>query len=106
MKPNCPYCNAEIEINHDDGYGHSEDELHSQECGSCGKTFTYTTAIIFHYHTYEAPCLNGQPHDFKPNTTYPKAYTKMECGSCGESRYPTLEERLKFDIPAVEGIKQ
>ncbi len=24
----CPYCNEEIEINHDDGCGYQEDEVH------------------------------------------------------------------------------
>jgi len=29
---NCPYCGAEQEICHDDGYGYEEDVLHQQEC--------------------------------------------------------------------------
>jgi len=26
----CPYCGADVEINHDDGYGYTEDCLHEQ----------------------------------------------------------------------------
>ena len=28
----CPYCYADQEINHDDGYGFDEDQLYEQEC--------------------------------------------------------------------------
>lgn len=62
----CPYCEAELEINHDDGYGYAEDQKHQQICGSCDKTFVYTTSISFHYRTGKADCLNGQPHDMRP----------------------------------------
>jgi len=46
----CPYCGSGVEINHDDGYGYEEDKTFEQECGSCGKTFVYTTTIVFYYH--------------------------------------------------------
>ena len=35
----CPYCGAEQEINHDDGYGYEEDRRYQQQCGECEKTF-------------------------------------------------------------------
>ena len=28
----CPYCGADVEINHDDGYGLEEDLIFKQEC--------------------------------------------------------------------------
>ncbi len=31
----CPYCHAEIEIDHDDGYGFDEDTEHLQTCHEC-----------------------------------------------------------------------
>ncbi len=49
---NCPYCNAEQEINHDDGYGYEEDDHHEQRCVSCDKEFEFTTSIMYHYNTY------------------------------------------------------
>ena len=62
----CPYCGAEEEINHDDGYGYKEDEKHEQTCGECQKVFTYTTSICFYYEAEKADCLNGEPHVMKP----------------------------------------
>jgi ssDNA-binding Zn-finger/Zn-ribbon topoisomerase 1 len=32
---NCPYCDAELEINHDDGNGCHEDRIYTQECPEC-----------------------------------------------------------------------
>jgi len=63
---NCPYCDAGQEINHDDGYGYSEDKKHEQQCGNCDKHFTYTTSISFYYEAEKADCLNGEPHKLEP----------------------------------------
>lgn len=99
---NCPYCDAEIEINHDDGYGYSEDEVHQQQCSDCGKTFTYTTSISFSYDTEKADCLNGAPHNWKPTASYPKCATKMLCDMCGEYRDMTVEEKIEHKIPTFD----
>lgn len=80
----CPYCGKDQEINHDDGYGYEEDELHSQECGDCGKRFTFWTSISFHYSTQKADCLNDAPHDYQLTKTYPPEYAKMRCTVCQE----------------------
>jgi len=87
----CPFCGEWQEIIHDDGYGYSEDDMHHQDCGSCGKTFGYTTSISFYYEGHALACLNGDPHDFKPSFTVPVEYTSMLC-DCGERRKPTPEE--------------
>jgi hypothetical protein len=89
---NCPYCNAEIDINHDDGHGYEENELHQQECNKCGKVFVFTTYISYSYTPYKAECLNGEPHDYKSTHTYPIEFTEMECTMCGERKNPTKEE--------------
>jgi hypothetical protein len=89
---NCPYCDAEIDINHDDGHGYEENELHQQDCDSCGKTFVFTTSIAYYYEATKAECLNGVPHDYLPTHTYPIEFTEMECSMCGEKRKPTVEE--------------
>ncbi len=96
---NCPYCDYAQDINHDDGYGYSEDEIHMQECDSCEKTFTYQTSITYNYYSDKADCLNGSEHDYKPTYTCPKEYTMMRCSMCGEEREPTKEERIKNSIP-------
>ncbi|MEI6865548.1 hypothetical protein [Flavicella sp.] len=90
---NCPYCNAETEINHDDGFGYEDNKLHEQECWSCEKTFTFTTGIIYVYETFKADCLNGKDHEFKQTVTYPRQFTKFQCENCEEKRLPTKEEK-------------
>jgi hypothetical protein len=96
---NCPYCDAELEINHDDGYGYEEDQLHQQQCSACDKYFTYTTSILYVYEAEEASCLNDGEHDYKPTITYPKEYTRMKCRTCEEERSLTGEERKTYNIP-------
>jgi len=69
----CPYCLADLDICHDDGYGYDEGEACEQDCGRCGKTFIYYTLISYNYDTCEAPCLNGDDHGFDalPTANYP-----------------------------------
>jgi len=92
MNPDCPYCGKEVEICHDDGYGYSEGETHQQECHHCGKVFVFTTSISFWYDLEQAPCLNGDPHRFKPTWTYPRRFTRMRCEWCDEERDLLPEE--------------
>jgi hypothetical protein len=88
----CPYCEKWQEINHDDGYGYEEDVYHEQQCYDCGKIFTFTTSIIYHYESRKADCLNGSKHKWKQRYTFPREYTKMTCEDCEETREPTNEE--------------
>ena len=97
---NCPYCNAEVEICHDDGYGYEEDKLHQQECDRCGKTFTHTTSISFYVEM--ADCLNGSPHVYELSHTIPRFASKMTCAMCGEKRELTDEERKTHGVPTYE----
>jgi hypothetical protein len=80
----CPYCNKEVEICRDDGYGYSEDQTYTQECGHCKKTFTYETDISFDYTAEQAPCQNGEPHSLKPINGVPKEFFvgKARCEWC------------------------
>lgn len=80
---NCPYCDAEVEINHDDGYGYEEDRPHEQYCGNCDKNFVYHTHISFDYHAQKADCLNGGEHKYKETFTIPKEYSRLRCEDCG-----------------------
>ena len=89
----CPYCNYPQDVNHDDGQGYDENELHEMECENCGKVFTFTTFISYSYTSYKADCLNeGGVHVFKPTTTFPVEFTMMECTTCDKRRNPTEEE--------------
>ena len=96
MDVNCPYCGAEQEINHDDGYGYEEDTLHKQECSVCGKSFAYTTTVCFFYEAQCADCLNGGEHKFAPTSTWPKSKTRMKCASCGKMRTCTDQEMAEI----------
>ena len=82
----CPYCNAKVEINHDDGYGYDEDEIHQQECHSCNNTFVYRTFIIMNYYTEKAECLNGGEHKFYKTKTFPPQFAVMKCEICGDTK--------------------
>lgn len=87
----CPYCEAKQEVNHDDGFGYSEDYAHQHECTECEKLFVFHTVITFSYHPQKADCLNGEDHEWRFNFVYPMNRTKMEC-FCGEERAPTPSE--------------
>lgn len=84
----CPYCNADLDINHDDGCGYEEDKLHQQECSKCLKTFTYTTSIICLYSVGKSDCLNGGEHKYEPTKTFPVEATRLRCKDCGDEKPP------------------
>lgn len=88
----CPYCEKWNEICHDDGFGYEEGVRHEIECAHCDKNFVFETSISFSYEGYVADCLNGDPHNFKPQKTFPREFTKMVCTDCELSRKPTDNE--------------
>jgi hypothetical protein len=95
----CPYCNAKVEICHDDGYGYDECGTYQEECPSCEKIFIYTTRIKISHDCEIADCLNDGEHTWYPTMTVPKFFTEMECSQCHERRKPTDTERIKYEIP-------
>jgi hypothetical protein len=98
---NCPYCDAQQEINHDDGYGYYEGHTYKQECLKCEKTFVYTTTLVLYYETYKADCLNGSEHEWEPTKTFPICLKRMRCKLCDEKRDMTKEEKVFFEIPTI-----
>ena len=92
MDLECPYCETELEVCHDDGFGYEEGVKHQMECGNCEKSFVFETSISFYYEPEKADCLNGDEHKWKARRCYPKGFTKMECESCGDRREPTDDE--------------
>ncbi len=102
----CPYCGGEQEINHDDGYGYGEDEMHEQECSDCDMYFTFTTSISFHYDTAKAACLNGAKHRLKAGFCYPIEFTKMRCEDCDYQRPMTrtelVHQRIRMNVMGKE----
>jgi len=80
----CPYCGADVEINHDDGYGYEEDVIFSQECSECEKEFVYTISIEINHKAKRADCLNGSPHKYKPTADIFPETPRMSCADCGK----------------------
>lgn len=100
---NCPYCNAEQDVNHDDGEGYDESQKHEHECSECGKNFTFRTTITYRYEPAKADCLNDGNHQWYPSKTYPKHHTRMLCRTCDDFRDPTPEEKAEHGIPERPG---
>lgn len=94
----CPYCNKELEVCHDDGFGYDEDEAYEMECSECGKSFVFFTRISVNHIPYQADCLNGAEHKFRLQATQPRAFSQMICDDCYKTRDLTQEERLKLGI--------
>jgi len=98
----CPYCEKEVEICHDDGFGYREDVNYEMECPHCGKNFVFTTTIIFNSEAHKADCLNDGKHDYKLTHTFPRAFSKMRCSICERERGLTEDERIKYKIETKE----
>ena len=98
----CPYCEAALKINHDDGFGYETGVNHEMECNECGKHFIFTTEMSFDYTPHKADCLNGEDHKFEITTTVPKCFSKMRCSYCGEERDLTETELLEHKIGTIK----
>ena len=88
----CPYCEAEQEVCHDDGFGYEEDQRHEMECSECEKSFVFTTSISYFYCPEKADCLNGGDHVVEMSATYPREYSMMCCRDCDYERKPRADE--------------
>lgn len=93
---NCPYCDANQDINHDDGYGYEENVKHEQRCSKCGKYFTFTTHRTRYYEVQRADCLNGSEHKWRRTYTFPIEFTDMECDTCDKRRKPDEKEMAQI----------
>ena len=98
MELECPYCENQVQICHDDGFGYEEGVKHQIECEHCNKNFIFETSIIYHFEPEKADCLNGGEHNYQKTITFPKEFSRMRCTSCGDERELTEEERKAFGI--------
>lgn len=104
MDLQCPYCNADLEVCHDDGFGYAEGVKHQMECYECNKNFVFETTISFYYDPEKADCLNGSPHEWKLTKTTPVEFSQMYCTMCDEHRELTDEERKTHSIGTKESF--
>jgi len=88
----CPYCNADQEVCHDDGRGYSEDEKHEHQCTECDKMFVFRTIISFDYLPSKADCLNGDNHKLIFRQSWPQVHSRMGCRDCDFERTATQDE--------------
>lgn len=98
----CPYCEHEQDINHDDGFGYAEGVKHQMDCYKCGKTFVFETSISFYYEPEKADCLNGSEHEYRLNSAFPNCFSTMQCSACGDIRNLTDDERKIYNIESEE----
>ena len=89
----CPYCEEEQKINHDDGYGYEEGGPYNQQCRNCDKTFSYWTQVSISYEAEKAPCLNEEnfKHDFTKEPHSKSWYDGKIHRSCELCRYEETE---------------
>ena len=88
----CPYCGSDTDINHEDGQGYTEDELHTQHCYECDRTFGYTTAILYYYEAEKLPLCHEEigeashelvPHESDRTIGFLEA---VKCAKCDYNR--------------------
>ncbi len=92
----CPYCCADLNVNHDDGFGFEEDVAHEMDCHECQKTFTFQTSISYSYAPKKADCLNGSPHNLVVKEY--QIHTFTSCKDCN------FEER-KYSQDYLDSLK-
>ena len=100
MDLECPYCEADLEVCHDDGFGYAEGVKHKMECNECKKSFVFETEISFYYEPFKADCLNEGDHKWKFVQHFPAYNSIIECQLCGErkSAAETNVSELKGDF--------
>ena len=79
----CPYCEAKLNVCHDDGFGYEEGMRHEMQCSECDKNFVFETSISFDYEPEKAECLNGQPHRPTDSRILNQGYPDyLKCQDC------------------------
>ena len=93
----CPYCDEEQDIDHDDGYGYEEDVICEQDCSKCGKTFVFTTSIMYHHEAFKCPCKNGGEHKLEQIIGAPREMFigVKRCKHCAEEFDTEPEKRQR-----------
>ena len=93
---NCPYCDENISVCHDDGYEDTEDLRHEQKCPKCTKLFLFRTYIKINYESSVAECLNTGSHLWFLSTTYTRCRTRWLCQTCDATKALSNHEMAAF----------
>lgn len=92
----CPYCEGDVEICHDDGAYYNDGESNPIECEHCEKKFMVNQEISWIFTGEKAECLNTGEHDWKKRYSekyYPNLARYEECRDCNEQRTLPANER-------------
>ena len=81
-KLECPYCGNEKDEYDPQGPG----DYQETQCHSCEKYYIYHVEYEPYYTTQQAPCLNGEKHDWEKIIGHPKEYfaNRRRCSHCNE----------------------
>lgn len=85
----CPYCEHQYDLCHDDGAFYDEDNRTEEECPECGKRFMVTSSISWDFNADKADCLNGGEHNWEkkyPVKHFPQLTNKEICRMCDQER--------------------
>ncbi len=80
----CPYCETGLDVP-DDCY--EPNQPYECECSNCNQVFQFTIEYWPSYTEHKTPCLNGEPHDWKPFKSYEFNYlNRRRCSYCSEEK--------------------
>lgn len=85
----CPYCEHEFDLNHDDGAFYDEEHRREEECPNCEKKFMVTSSMSWNFEGEKADCLNDGNHNWKKKYNpkyYPQLIHREICEDCDEER--------------------
>jgi DNA-directed RNA polymerase subunit RPC12/RpoP len=89
MEIECPYCEHEFDLCHDDGAYYDQNEREEVECPECEKRFMVRSSITWDFEGEKADCLNGEPHKWEKRYSlkvFPQ-FSNMEiCHECGNTQ--------------------
>lgn len=108
----CPYCDAEIEVCNDDGFGLDESRPWPMDCPHCSNVFVFRSSVSWTYVAMRADCLNGGEHNMTSYRHYPRYYPGWQyCETCGHEEggprrgeTPLSREEATSETPQPRGF--
>lgn len=85
----CPYCEYDFDLCHDDGAYYNEEHREEIECPKCEKKFMVNSQMDWTFSGEKCDCLNGGEHKWEKKYNekyYPQFKNKEICSGCDEER--------------------